>query len=179
MLNEKIREMLSIENERYGKAQLIDYFKVLFQACYGPGHGINNVNAAREYYLKEYEHAESLNTNCGIVIQDLSYPNSFYRVYFSAVDQGYIGKEELFEGFRSSSKIKCNNCNFLKLWKETEQFVTEELKVEKDIESAESIDRFFNESIFPSHSDLYRTLYTPHYRLIHKKYLSTDLLNIL
>ncbi len=179
MLNKEFVELLVGEKKMYPQAQLIDYFKVIFQACYGPGHGISNYSAAREYYLNEFALLDSDQSEQNCMIQDLSYPNGFYRVNLAAVKQELISRDELFEGFVHSSKIKCDSCQFDQLWAKAVRFVVEELGINEDKDSLESITRFFTSGSFPSHSNFYRKHYSPHYRLLYREFIPERLLRLL
>ncbi len=176
MLNKRIVEMLTEEYKRYPQAQFIDFFKIIFQACYGPGHAINDIDAARDYYLNEFNSVRTDSEKKECLIHDLSYPNGFYRVHLTAVEKGLVGKDELFNGFVQSSCIICDTCRFVQLWDEADAFITREMGIDKDDKSLIAISTFFSDGRFPSHSSIYRAIYSPHYRLIHKKFIPEKLL---
>ena len=53
MSDERLIEMIRVHLGRYSEAGMLDVYKLLHQATFGPGHLITNRNSAREWLEQE------------------------------------------------------------------------------------------------------------------------------
>jgi hypothetical protein len=55
MTDEKVAALIRIHIQRYPAIDILDIYKLLHQAVFGPGHAITAVKAAREWLERETE----------------------------------------------------------------------------------------------------------------------------
>jgi hypothetical protein len=171
-------DKLIIEEQRlHPAAQLQDYYKLLFQAFYGPGHLITDNNSAKKYLIEELEGIEE----CGsVMLQDLSLgQNDFCRVSLIVIKKGLISVENYLELFIKSANTTYNSHSLKELWPEIELLIGRKMAVslQQSQELAKNIQS--SDSFHPRHSGAYRNAYYPHYRVIKKSLLPQQLLNFL
>ena len=150
----------------YPKLQIHDLLKTLHQSVFGCGHFVTD--NAYAYLLKELD---------GIVETNNSYiealDGDFSRIYLSYVKDKFLTKDTLFKLFSLSSKKPCGNTTAL----EEKLNILIELTKSKQIPfSAEEVTKVIdnwkeNDYCAMHHSDTYRTLYSPHYRVIHNDFI--------
>ena len=69
------------------KVTLPDLYKNFFQGKFGPGHLIDDVNSAKEYFFTELKEATEFDS---VLWQAVGYENNYYRVNLSLVRNGKI-----------------------------------------------------------------------------------------
>jgi hypothetical protein len=167
--NREIR--LAVENQlkQYPESNLQDIYKGFFQDEYGPGHLVENVAFAREYFDLELEEMVSRGRHdaepCGL-------GKNFVRVPMDLVKDGLITDEDFFKAFIESS------VDFRKpditTWKQKWGKITHELdRMDLQIPNYErdkaAISKWLDrgETVI-HHSDKYNDTYDPHYRIMGK-----------
>ncbi len=156
-------KLIDTELKLYPKAQAVDFYKLFYQAVFGPAHILKNKQKAYEFFLKEIEYSAENKQ-----IQDISFmQNDFIRVGLGLVND----RERFFEIFLKSAEIK-NVISFeewLEIWKEV-KISLKRYNIENLDSDLKQIDKAVTsgKTVF-SHSDIYKRLYNPHYRVVSKK----------
>ncbi len=103
MIGEQVAALILTHVQRYPEIDILDVYKLLHQAAFGPGHAITNAKAAREWLERE---SEILKAVPGEPLVENIHPDAavvrvHLRPYLAA--QGSLGK--LLDGFIQSSKV--------------------------------------------------------------------------
>ena len=166
MQNKNIVKLIKSEFKLHPKAQLIDYYKLFFQGTFGPEHIISNKNSAIEFLKNELEESPIFEE---IDYQNISYINEFYRVNINIINKGMITFDDFMDAFLKSAKIEkeISYKEWLEEWGNIEnQILLMKIPIENiEQQSSELWNIIKNEQII-SHSNIYRSTYFPHYRLI-------------
>lgn len=157
-----IAELIKSEKELHPKAKPIDFYKLVFQAKYGPAHILNNKEHSYRYLFQELK----ITPNTSTEIQDISLENNdFIRVglanvkdadkFFGILIQSAYGIEE----FSKSVWLEC--------WNKIKNQLTDYGNFEAELNRIDDLLRQ-NKFIF-HHSKDYTKYYQPHYRVVSKK----------
>ena len=164
MIN-KITNLINYEISLYPKAQLQDFYKLFFQDFFGPGHFIKDSASVKKYLdteLLEYTRKTPKQNT-----QNIACINNFLRVDICVVNEN-VSREDFIDIFIKSSRIKLSHkITWQKQWQIILGILLD-MKPEFSTE-LELINRLAKESEFNSaihHSEIYRKLYQPHYRLM-------------
>ena len=158
-----IKKLIEAEIKMHPKAELVDFYKLFFQAVYGPKHLLQDKKQAYEYFMKELK-VSKLNKN----IQDISlFENDFIRIDLGLVSNPIIFFDALIKSAEITTKLFMND--WIELWKK----IADELK-NYNLNNFEAELKRINESISNRkyvfhHSKTYKNLYNPHYRVLSKK----------
>jgi len=166
---DRITELIISEFHLHPKAQLIDYYKLFFQGTFGAGHFIKDRSAAGEFLRTELETSTEFEE---IEYQDISYVNNIYRVNINLINKGIIPFEDFLEAFLKSAEIEntISKDEWIVYWRNIEQQILKsKIPIENfDLQSAELWKIIVSTQIV-SHSKIYHTVYSPHYRLFNAK----------
>ncbi|MBW6516520.1 MAG: hypothetical protein K0B81_07910 [Candidatus Cloacimonetes bacterium] len=169
-------DLIKIEYNLHPAAELIDYYKLFYQALYGPGHLITNESEAYSYLHEELLQFQG---NQEPYVQDLSLSgNDFCRVNLQVILDKMISEIDYFDLFLQSARDQTSTDGYNKYWYEIEKLIKEIGVLGKVFEEQEKILKSCLDSAVvysPRHSDIFRQNYNPHYRLIRKIFL-TDIL---
>ncbi|MDI3503125.1 MAG: hypothetical protein PWP64_61 [Candidatus Cloacimonadota bacterium] len=167
--NLDLKNMVELELHLHPLLEPIDLYKLLYQALYGPHHIIRDF---KQLYT-------SINSELGLMQEN--YEPLFQEIgpYYSRLSLSAIKKdgdtllrqkriEALTEWIMASSCVIPNTAiDFVLQWKSYEPMLKEHLPA--DPPSWAKADQLAEQNILPSHSDIYRQNYHPHYRLINPK----------
>jgi len=185
--NRSLLSLINQEKQLHPQARLHDYYKLIFQAIYGPGHIIDNRESAYYYLKQELEQNDSFDE---INIQDISWtafipdcgckisitPQDYCRVSLKLIKVNYISLKEYLDLFLKSAdnQIKYDKNHWCKIW-DSISIILKELMIDNYATDLELISNnlLINKPI-ARHSEIYRKTYQPHYRLIRKKLLYTS-----
>ena len=168
-----ISDLILSERRIHPVAQLIDYYKIFYQALYGPGHIISDERSARCYLDEELR---LFTGNEEPLIQDISYiDNDYCRVNLQVIRLKMITFEEYFQSFLRSVTNERHKEDFFSLWAVIAGIIRE-----MSILGVEFSKQYDDLNLWlqregdysPRHSEIYRQAYNPHYRLIRKRYTS-------
>jgi uridine kinase len=154
-----IKEIIKKFSNSYPKSKVEDYIKILYQDCFGPGHMFTNSSLFQNMLFSELEVCENIRT-----IEPLI--DNYFRYYISKTD--YISIDTLTKMFEYSCNIKNQSEELMdKYLKILEELIIEN-EIDLDNESLKFINNYKKNGYRAiSHSDQYRSLYQPHYRVIH------------
>lgn len=161
-------ELLLLHNDRYSSWQVQDALKLLFQGVLGGGHLIQDVEANRRYFFREYDAQWSDSSR--LLIEDLGH--RYCRIYLPSFKGRRLDPEKLQEVFVKSANQPAGTKEDLisVLAVLAEMIENKELNFQED--ALANVEEYI-EADCPmiSHSPLYRELYRPSYRVIDKKYI--------
>lgn len=148
--------------DSYPEMDIQDICKALYQSCYGSGHFVNSFSSCQERIEKEYQETDRKEKE---LLTQLDGP--YVRLDLSIIDRG-LATSTLARMFMLSAKE--DQCATARLEEKLEiliRMIHEGFMEEK---SLGFIDSWKMEG-YPSlhHSEKYRRLYAPHYRLIQKE----------
>lgn len=164
--NKKTQEFIIEYCNTYPKLEIQDILKTLHQSVFGCEHFVTD--NAYTYLLKELDGIDETNNSYSETLD-----GDFSRIYLSYVSDNMLSKETLFKIFSLSSKKSCENTTALEKKLTTLTKLVESGQIPF---SAEEIIRVIdnwkeNDYCAMHHSDTYRTLYSPHYRVVHNDFI--------
>lgn len=114
MAGEKIAELIQTHTRRYPEMEILDVYKLLHQAVFGPGHAIKNQKAAREWLERESELFVP-NTDDPL-IENIHPDGQIVRVHLRPYIglHGSLGK--LLDAFVQSSKVINGDMETMAAW---------------------------------------------------------------
>jgi len=171
VLNEKIVKLLNKEFDLHPKAQLIDYYKLFFQGTFGPAHIIQDKVEAKTSLKNELVAAEEFDV---IDKQNVSYLNNFFRVNINLINTNAVTFDTFFDAFLESTTVKIiiSYEDWVDHWKRIKQEILNmNIPINNFNEQSAELDKKINKRLIVSHSNVYRSAYNPHYRLISEEQL--------
>ncbi len=175
--HDKVIQIIRQEYRLRPLAELVDYYKLFFQGGFGPGHMVHNEQSAREYLKHELllMEADPVPDDTPF-IEDIGWYGQYYRVNLNSVTSGKIGFEEYLYAFIESAWIAptIDLDQWRKMWTEISRVLYIEIKALKtyDGQKIEIEEAFELESPLFHHSERYREIYHPHYRVIHADFIN-------
>lgn len=170
----KIRNAIKNELALHPKSRITDIYKNFFQDAYGPGHMINDSAAAMDYLTYELRKAEKFDS---IKIQALGIDSNYYRVNLSLVKDSVLPLNVLFYAFTESAPLASppEMSEWKCFWQEIVRVVDNmELTIPGSNEDLEVIElNLKNNDPVIHHSEEFKRIYHPHYRIVHKNYIDT------
>lgn len=168
----EVEKLIQQEHNLHPRAELIDYYKLYFQAICGPGHLIENEESAALFLRKELSESRINNEP---LFQDISFSGfDFCRVNLKLIRLKLIKEEVFLNLFIESALSSKNRLISQKEWLEIEELIKgiQVIKTgyEKQKQSLNS-QISFRQIRIPRHSKVFRITYRPHYRLIRKSLL--------
>lgn len=175
-----VRDAITYQMEKYPESTLIDLYKNFFQDRFGPGHLIENTEAAHDYLHHELAYTPAEFTE---VAEPTGWQHNFYRVNLAIVKNEIISCDALLDALvRSANNVKpLSMKEWQKEWSEIEAIIkTMQLSLPNYKEDKKEIDAKLAEGIYVGHhSDAYNKAYDPHYRIISKKIYEEEILPLL
>lgn len=159
-----IKSAILMHALKYSKMRPCDAVKLVYQACFGPGHLINDEEKALAFLKSEYLATRQRET--APLLEPIG--GGMVRINLAALDPNNVSVESVFEAFLASSKIKTS---------EMPDFLAA-LDLLRELAS-ESVFRFSLDDLntyldeyaalgYPmvSHSEEYKEAYEPAYRVV-------------
>ena len=178
---EAIIETINCQIRNYPKSTLKDLYKNFFQDKFGPGHIINDTKAAENYLNRELNSITGIST--GPVAEPTGWEHNFYRVNLSVIKSDLIPYDIFLDAFvRSINGIKPIT---IEEWKNEWKYIHDiiiSLNIElEDYENElNEINGNLEKGIYVGHhSEIFNKEYNPHYRIISKEILETELSELL
>ena len=166
---ESIKKAIQQEMTLHPEATLLDLYKNFFQGRFGPGHMIDNPDAAKKYLLQELQNAAGFDS---VLWQAVGYEDRFYRVNLSLVRDGKIDMDPLLSAFIESAGLAEQPS--AESWKqEWDSILTIMEQMDLALPDFEQ-DRFQISQnlekgiLIGHHSAVYREHYHPHYRIVNQ-----------
>ena len=152
-----MKEIINDHLKKYPQMQIQDAVKLLFQSEFGPGHLLRNTDYARKLLMEEIELTKEDEPRVEVI------SNQYVRYYLGQLTQNDV--EDVLSVMIESAQIQGSKENFMKK--------LSDLK-EMNLFDGDELDEYLNEylkrdSLMVSHSDVYRSCYQPHYRVLLKE----------
>ena len=157
----EIRDIIKKHAEKYPEMQPQDLYKLIYQNEFGGGHLIRDKEKCREYLYNEYDNVEHINTE-----REEYIGNGIVRINLKGLKREEL--DGLIEKFvLSAEKVKGNINSF----KEKLKLACETVKSGVFSFTLADFTAFLTEAEeknYPavSHSDVYKRLYSPSYRVV-------------
>jgi len=152
------------------EARLVDIYKFFFQGAFGPGHIIRDKQSALKYLQNELQ---SMTDFDSVLWQPVGYNKQYYRISLGLVKEGTLSEEELFNAFVQSADSSALPSieEWIKEWNFVLNIIEAmNLKIINYEEDKSILDDMLEEgNILVHHSNIYRKLYHPHYRVVNNK----------
>jgi len=175
-----VRKAIEQQMHVYPKSTLKDLYKHFFQDKYGPGHMINDTDAAKNYLLKELNSYTEIS---GVIAEPTGWEHNFYRVNLSVIKNELIPFDLFFDAFvRSVNNIKPVSIEEWKNeWLQIEAIIKSmNLLLPDYVQDSEEIQEKLKEGKYVGHhSKQFNETYNPHYRIIDKEIFEKELLPLL
>ncbi len=183
---EELRGIIAEELDLCPKARLRDIYKLLNQAYYGPTHIDPDPVKIAKNLRRELN---SVTNHTGNFWQDIGCGRGFYRINLVALislpkipfSRFTSFSDYMSERFRKVTRKQIDTLtqsmlnsrlssgidpqNWHRVWKGALPLVLQFIK--PAAAELEELDEYLRNNELPSHSDIYRELYSPHYRVIH------------
>lgn len=166
MIISMIIPILRNHMERYVGFSARDAYKLVHQSFMGPGHSIPNEEVARKYFFEEFNRIEP--DDEVPMLETLQPDFSKMRVNLAPYKKGKFDAEKLLKTYFRSAEICVPKLDlFIASWKELMK-MSEEGKIDLRYDDMQAIDKMASENGYPPiyHSDLYRKMNNPAYRVV-------------
>ncbi|MBT3168447.1 MAG: hypothetical protein HN952_05220 [Candidatus Cloacimonetes bacterium] len=166
---QRINQLILNEYSYYPKAQLVDYYKLFFQANFGAEHFIADKITAEKKLRKELEQFTFSNFSFW---QNIGHKTPIYRISLQLIKDNVVTFDRFLNAFlNSNSPI---NSKVKNEWKDEWQKIQKTIftmnlplkNVETDLEKIQTGVLDFTSV---HHSEIYKKQYNPHYRIVTEK----------
>jgi hypothetical protein len=165
-----LKKLLLQHFQRYPLMEAMDFHKLIFQSTMGPAHAVTSIENTKKWFLEEWTQTSSLQDVP--MIEDISYSTPIFRVHFAPCKRKGISPERVLNCFIESSASFLENSSMY------EACVEEFVEITKNLPFAQFHTDFQERAKrvqqkkagIPRHSDSFRTVYQPHYRIISGRY---------
>ena len=168
-----IKQVISLELNQHPELKLIDIYKLVFQAYLGPAHLLADTNESAKKIMTEILlHPEPYKP----LKQDIGSQNGFFRLSLDclvpvlqlkkekAISELYRKSFLLAELMQESVLDFTYNLDITKLWKETIPVIQHLIVF--DLNEWQQVNAIAESKAIPRHSQQYKTLYNPKYRVL-------------
>ena len=168
-----IKQVISLELNQHPELKLIDIYKLVFQAYLGPAHLLADTNESAKKIMTEILlHPEPYRP----LKQDIGSQNGFFRLSLDclvpvlqlkkekAISELYRKSFLLAELMQESVLDFTYNLDITKLWKETIPVIQQLIVF--DLNEWQQVNAIAESKAIPRHSQQYKTLYNPKYRVL-------------
>ena len=168
-----IKQVISLELNQHPELKLIDIYKLVFQAYLGPAHLLADTNdSAKKIMTEILLHPEPYRP----LKQDIGSQNGFFRLSLDclvpvlqlkkekAISELYRKSFLLAELMQESVLDFTYNLDITKLWKETIPVIQHLIVF--DLNEWQQVNAIAESKAIPRHSQQYKTLYNPKYRVL-------------
>lgn len=163
-MNKEIIEMLIIHQKRFPLMQPQDVVKLLYQNEFGGGHLISDANRSLMYLTKEYDSIQLFEEENYLPIG-----NGLIRLNLRGFKGSPVELNQLF--VESANQVKGNLDEFLKKLNAVKQWILDDNIFSFSCEAfLEYLEKYVASGCpMVSHSEIFRNLYQPAYRVILKE----------
>ncbi|MDP2173306.1 MAG: hypothetical protein Q8M98_10870 [Candidatus Cloacimonadaceae bacterium] len=167
---DQIYMILETETKLHQDYDLVDLYKLLFQAHLGPHHMSPDRDAIIHNIERETVASKQLYLPA---LQDIGAQEGFYRVGLNSLDLFKVEKpvEMLADLILASRFEKALPHDIWKrIWRKSYSLVR--LFINAPVSEWKAVQAMLDQDHLPSHSERYKNAYHPHYRLVHYSLLS-------
>lgn len=151
----------------YPASEITDIFKLINQAAFGTGHLVKSREAAAAFIAEELTFA---NEDASLEIEEID--GSVFRVHLSYLEKHGLAADTLAALFDLTSRIDMGGEESLRLYLEAFSELIDEGKIHIKKEDFVRELELWKKSGYsaPRHSENYRKIYNPHYRVISNRF---------
>lgn len=165
-----IRDLCDYMIQHYPMANLQDIYKTCYQDFFGAEHLMNDTAAARRYLESELEECKSVSYFGMPKYEPTGFRHRYTRVSLACIQKGEITLEELLEQFiAAASNPEKPSENWEHEWIRIEQIALLINPRWRDPELQAELRQAARNSQAVRHSDDFRNIYQPHYRIVKAK----------
>ena len=162
--------------QKYPKMQISDFLKLLYQSCFGPKHLYQNHDFVTIHNYMEMELVK-IKHESTTYIEDIG--SGYLRIYLSAVRQKYISQEQLeqifWDSMLDSFDLDQATDNFLEGIEILKELCEQKAILIPSQVAISEINAYLLDGVRPiHHSETYQKTYSPHYRVVSRKYLEMN-----
>ena len=156
----------------YPESTLQDVYKSFYQDRFGPGHMISDTTSAQNYLMSELSEMDNAST---VYYEPTGSEGRFVRVYLSAVVEGLITADQLFDAFvRSANMVKAET-DWEAEWSTIVSIITKYGIQVQGFEDVSLLDEASRDRQAVHHSQAYNAAYHPHYRIVEQSIFEEEL----
>lgn len=170
--SKKVKIHLAVQEElrRYPKATLIDLYKFFFQGAFGPGHLVKDRHAAQRFLQIELEQASHFSE---VTWQPVGYTDDFYRLGLGLIRDGVIPQKQYLDAFlQSAADFTPPAADAWRAeWRRIIAVISEmALPIEQFRDDSLRLEQHLEAGLFAiHHSETFKKLYHPHYRVVDRE----------
>jgi hypothetical protein len=161
--DDDIIRIADVEYTIHPEAKLIDFYKLFLQSCFGQGHFVTDIQKARTLL---YDELENMSQDYYPWVQDISNGKGFYRVSLSVIRDNIISISDFIDQFLNAPSFSINWEAWSKQWHYIYQLLSDHKTYTFNNSEILMCDDILRLNRIPSHSDLFRLTYSPHYRVM-------------
>ncbi len=159
--------VMQTELELHPKLELCDLYKLVYQACFGPGHLLDDPAAVAQRIFAE---VNAMQGEFHPLLQDIGNGIGFHRFslsHFKGLDPNSLKSkcELLAELMLSSSDMAQYERSISDLWPALKPMIADMYPATPV--AWQEVNAMAAKALLPHHSEIYRQNYHPHYRLLH------------
>lgn len=156
---------------KYPKMELTDYFKLIYQHVNGGNHLLKDFELAKKYLLDEYQSIDK-NGNQEL-FEDIG--NNLIRINLARFKYEQLNVNQLFDAFVESSNDYHKDIDQMENAFKVLSGLIKEERIPFNISEFETSLTWYRKNDYPiiSHSEKYKELYNPHYRIINTRYIDS------
>lgn len=166
--DQKVRDAVCLQMKLYPESTLQDLYKAFFQAEFGAEHIVADTSSAGRYLDREL----LVTDKSELLYEPIGADSSYFRVHLSAVQKGYITRNELFDAFIGGvHQVEIPQIEkWSERWPEIEVVISSlNLSLPGYSEDKIMIDSVLSGgNCAIHHSEHFSEVYDPHYRIIRK-----------
>jgi hypothetical protein len=167
ILAERANALICLHLKKYPKMRIADAYKLLFQACLGSEHAIENREAAEDWLAKEWSSISS--ESAEELYEDLSIHYPIYRMNLKPAKARGIAPSIIMNAFISvGNEFPKKQEIFTNLWENISRKIRVGKVLLADAQNIEEFDELVRKNDYPAmhHSREYSEAYRPAYRLV-------------
>lgn len=115
MSDTKVAALITSHVNRYSTIEIIDIYKLLHQAVFGPGHALKNAKAAREWLDRESETLQPV-SHTEPLVENIHPDGQIVRVYLRPYIAIQGNSKKLLDSFVASSKAVEGDLALIAQW---------------------------------------------------------------
>ena len=165
----RLENILALEQSIHPLAEAVDYYKLVYQAYYGPSHMNGDIRVIQSYLLAELK---SMDDHYQPMCQDIGDGQAYLRISLSWLEYGIDAESRasFLSGLIMKSMLESGIDR--EHWKRSWQSALPLVRNYCEISSSDldAIQQLVSSEQIPHHSDAFGAHYNPHYRIIHLNY---------
>jgi hypothetical protein len=170
--DEDVLAIANLEKSYHPAANLLDYYKLFFQANFGQGHFVMNTASAARFL--ETEMINAIEKPYYPFIQDISNGTHTFRVSLTCIVNRSLSPAQYLRKFLAGVSKPVDWVAWRVIWLSLSTFLQSAFPdIEDEFVSWKCLEAINDKTII-SHSEVFRLTYHPHYRVMQ---LQDDLVN--